>query len=128
MRVPVVTEFEHLQGEVEESRQGGVGVGLSGGGANVIGSWQQQQEGDAMAELHHLLTVEAEVTGLCTDAHGHTQTHTDAHIHRRAHTHTHTELFLFYVHLWGHAETSSFDCVNMFLSPGREKYMSGSGF
>ena len=60
----VVTEFEHLQRQVEEPRQRRVGVRLSGGGANVVGRRQQQQEGDAVTELHHFLAVETEVTGL----------------------------------------------------------------
>lgn len=73
MLLRALTEFEHLQGQVEEPRQRGVGVGLSGGGADVISGGQQQQEGDAVTELHHLLTVEPEVTGLQT--HTHTRTH-----------------------------------------------------
>lgn len=67
--VCVVTELKHLQREVQEPRQRGVGVGLPGGGADVVSRGQQQQEGDAVADLHHLLTVETEVAGLCVCEH-----------------------------------------------------------
>lgn len=75
-----VTHFEHLQREVEEPRQWGVEVGLAWGGANAVRRRQQQQEGDAVSQLHHLLAVETEVTSL-QHKNAHTDTHRGINIH-----------------------------------------------
>lgn len=60
------THFKHLQREVEEPRQWAVEVGLARGGADAVSRRKQQQEGDAVSQLHHFLSVEAEVAGLQT--------------------------------------------------------------
>lgn len=83
------THFKHLQREVEEPGQWGVEVGLARGGANAVGRRQQQQEGDALSQLHHLLAVETEVAGLQTQkrAHMYIQKHTQTHMYRQTQAH-----------------------------------------
>ena len=49
---------------------GGVGVGLAGGSAHLVGRGQQQEDGDPVTQLQHLLAVQAEVPRLATGGGG----------------------------------------------------------